>query len=135
MKDVRRLLSYLKPYWHFQVLFILSSLGYSGSNLFLPWIEKWLIDDVFLAENAGMLLPTCGLWILTAVGMYFFALGVVHFPSRVAENGSKDIQLDAYHHLRKLGFRFYDSQQTGHVMAIFTSDTPKAVEGFSRLRR
>jgi subfamily B ATP-binding cassette protein MsbA len=130
MKDMLRLLSYLKPYWHFQVLFILCSLGYSGGNLALPWIEKILIDDVFIARNAEMLLPTCGLYILTAVGMYFFALGVIYFPAKVAENGSKDIQLDAYHHLRKLGFRFYDTQQTGQVMATFTSDTPKAVEGF-----
>ena len=130
MKDMLRLLSYLKPYWPFQVLFIFSSLGSSGGNLALPWIEKILIDDVFIARNVEMLLPTCGFYILTAIGMYFFALGVIYFPAKVAENGSKDIQLNAYHHLRKLGFRFYDAQQTGQVMATFTSDTPKAVEGF-----
>ena len=130
MKDVFRLLSYLKPYWHFQMFYIFSSLGYSGAFLAFPWIEKILIDDVFIARNVELLLPTCGLWILAAVGGYFFSLGVVYFPTKVAENGSKDIQLDAYHHLRKLGFRFYDTQQTGKVMATFTSDTPKAVEGF-----
>ena len=130
MKDVFRLLSYLKPYWHFQVFYILSSLGYSGAFLALPWIEKILIDDVFIARNVELLLPTCGLWILVAVGMYCFSLGVVYFPTKVAENGSKDIQLDAYRHLRRLGFRFYDTHQTGQVMATFTSDTPKAVEGF-----
>ena len=130
MKDVFRLLSYLKPYWHFQMFYIFSSLGYSVGNLAVPWIEKVLIDDVFIARNAELLLPTCGLWILAGVGMYVFALGFVYFPTKVAENGSKDIQLAAYHHLRKLGFRFYDTQQTGKVMATFTSDTPKAVEGF-----
>ena len=72
MKDVLRLLLYLKPYWHFQVLFIFTSFGYSLSALLLPWIEKLLIDDVFIARNANMLLPTCELWILTAVGRYFF---------------------------------------------------------------
>lgn len=130
MKDIIRLLSYLRPYWHFQVFSILCSLGYSGGNLALPWIEKILIDDVFIARNAEMLLPACGLYILAAVGMYFFSIGVLYFPAKVAENCSKDIQLDAYHHLRKLGFRFYDTQQTGQVMAIFTSDTPRAVDGF-----
>ena len=130
MKDVFRLLSYLKPYWHFQLFYIFSSLGYSVALLAFPWIEKILIDDVFIAKNAELLLPTCGLWILTAAGGFFFSLGVVYFPTKVAENGSKDIQLSAYRHLRKLGFRFYDTQRTGKVMATFTSDTPTAVEGF-----
>ncbi len=130
MKDVLRLLSYLRPYWHLQLLFIISSLGYSGGFLILPWIKKLLIDDVFIAKNVALLLPACGLYILTSVVMYLFALGLAHFPTKISENGSKDIQLEAYHHLRKLGFRFYDTHQTGQVMAIFTSDTPKAVQGF-----
>ncbi len=130
MKDVFRLLSYLKPYWHFQMFYIFSSLGISGAILAFPWIEKILIDDVFIARNVELLLPTCGLWILAVASMYFFSLGVAYFPTKVAENGSKDIQLDAYRHLRRLGFRFYDTHQTGQVMATFTSDTPKAVEGF-----
>ena len=77
-----------------------------------------------------MLLPACGLWGLIALGMYIFTLGFVYFPAKASENGTKDIQLEAYYHLRKLGFRFYDTQQTGKVMALFTSDTPKAVQGF-----
>ena len=130
MKDVLRLLSYLKPYWHFQVLYIFCALGYWSGYLVHPWIEKILIDDVFIAKNANMLLPTCGFWGLIALGMYAFTFGFVYFPTKVSENGTKDIQLKAYHHLRKLGFRFYDTHQTGKVMAIFTSDTPKAVQGF-----
>ena len=131
MKDVLRLLSYLKPHWHFQGFFILCALGDSGCNLLRPWLQKILIDDVFIAKNAELLLPTCGFYILTAVGLYFFRLGVTYFPAKISENGTKDIQLKAYHHLRKLGFRFYDTHQTGKVMALFTSDTPKATEGFS----
>ena len=130
MKNVLRLLSYLKPYWHFQVLFLCCALGHAGCKLLWPWLRKILIDDVFLAKNAALLLPTCGVYILTAIGLYFFQLGETYFPRKVAENGTKDIQLEAYHHLRKLGFRFYDTQQTGEIMATFTSDTPKAVSGF-----
>ncbi len=130
MKDVLRLLSYIKPYWHFQVLYILCTLGYWGGFIVLPWIEKILIDDVFLAKDADKLLPTCGFWILVAFGMYLFTLGFAYFPIKVSQNTSKDIELQAYHHLRRLGFKFYDTQQTGKVMALFTSDTPKAVEGF-----
>ncbi len=131
MKDILRLLSYLKPYWHFQLLFIFCALGNSGCSLIWPWLRKILIDDVFIAKNAELLLPTCGFYALTAVGMYFFKFGAAYFPAKVSENGSKDLQLQAYHHLRKLGFKFYDTHQTGKVMATFTSDTPKAVPGFN----
>ena len=131
MKDVLRLLSYLKPYWHFQVLFIFCALGNSGCSLIWPWLRKILIDDVFIPKNAELLLPTCGFYALTAVGMYVFRFGAAYFPAKVSENGSKDIQLEAYRHLRKLGFKFYDTHQTGKVMATFTSDTPQAVQGFN----
>ena len=130
MRDVLRLLSYIKPYWHFQGFYLLCQLGYFGGFIVLPWIEKILIDDVFLAKNADKLLPTCGLWMLVAFGMYLFSLGFAYFPIKVSQNAAKDIQLAAYHHLRRLGFKFYDTQQTGKVMALFTSDTPKAIEGF-----
>ncbi|MDE0686754.1 MAG: ABC transporter ATP-binding protein [Candidatus Poribacteria bacterium] len=130
MKDVLRLLEYLKPYWYFQVFYILCSLGYWSGYLVHPWIEKILIDDVFIAKNPNRLLPACGLWGLMALGMYIFTFGFVYFPTRVSENGTKDIQLKAYRHLRKLGFQFYDTHPTGKVMALFTSDTPKAVQGF-----
>ena len=130
MKDVLRLLSYIKPYWHLQGFYILCQLGYFGGLIVFPWIEKILIDDVFLAKNADKLLPTCGLWMLVAFGMYLFSLGFAYFPIKVSQSAAKDIQLAAYHHLRRLGFKFYDTQQTGNVMALFTSDTPKAIEGF-----
>ena len=130
MKDVLRLLEYLKPYWYFQIFYILCSLGYWSGYLVHPWIEKILIDDVFIAKNPDRLLPACGLWGLMALGMYIFTFGFVYFPARVSENGTKDIQLKAYRHLRKLGFQFYDTHPTGKVMALFTSDTPKAVQGF-----
>ncbi len=128
MKDALRILAYIRPYWHFQLLYILSSLGYFGGNLALPWIEKLLIDDVFGAGNADMLLPTCGLYILIALGMFLFSFGVTYFPAKVSENASKDLQLDAWLHLRKLEFRFYDTQQTGRTMSLFNSDIPTAVE-------
>ena len=127
MRNVLRVLSYLKSYWHFQMLFILASLGYFAGDLALPWIEKLLIDDVFGAGNAMRLLPTTGLYLLTAAGMYFFSFGVVYFSTKVSESVSKDIQQDAYFHLRKLGFRFYDTQQTGRTMSLFNSDIPLAI--------
>ena len=72
-------------------------------------------------------------YVLFCTRSYLGCVTFCYFPAKVAENGSKDIQLDAYHHLRKLGFRFYDTQQTGQVMATFTSDTPIGqLKGFVR---
>ena len=127
MKDTLRLLAYIRPYWHFQLLSILVSLGYFGGNLAIPWIEKLLIDDVLGAGNADRLLPTCGLYLVTSLGMLLFSFGIVYFSTKVSESVSKDIQQDAYHHLRKIGFLFYDTQQTGRTMSLFSSDVPTAV--------
>ncbi len=129
MRISLRLLSYLKPYWFFHLLYVLCSLLYSISHLALPWLEKILIDNVFGTRNPKMLLPICGLYILTAACMYLFTFGIVYFSTKTTENSARDMQMAAYHHLRRLGFQFYDSQKTGRVMSIFTSDIPRTVEG------
>ncbi len=126
MKNILRILAYVRPYWHFQLLYICFSLVYAGSLLAFPWLEKLLIDDVLTAGNADMLLPLCSLYLLIAVGLFFITFCMRYFGTKVSQNVSKDIKLDAYHHLRKLGFHFYDSQQTGRTMALFNSDIPKA---------
>lgn len=127
MKNILKILSYLKPYWFFQLLFISFTLGYFGGELALPWIEKLLIDDVFNQNNSDMLLPTVGLYLLTTFIMFLFSFGQLYFSTKVSENVSKDIQHAAYYHLRKLGFPFYDSQKTGRIMSLFKSDIPTAV--------
>ena len=128
MKDILRILAYVRPYWHFLLLYLFFSLGYTGCLLAFPWFEKLLIDNVFNAGNVDLLLPICGLYILTSVSIYFLTLCLRYFGTKVSENVSKDIQVGAYHHLRKLGFSFYDSQQTGRTMSLFNSDIPRAAE-------
>ena len=128
MKDLLRVLAYVRPYWHFLLLYIFFSFGYTSCLLAFPWLEKLLIDDVFNAGNANRLLPLCSLYLLTAVGLFFITLCMRYFGTKVAENVSKDIKLNAYQHLRKLSFRFYNSQQTGRTMALFNSDIPRASE-------
>ena len=127
MKNIIRILAYLKPYWFFQLLYIFSTLVYFGGELALPWIEKLLIDDVFNQNNSDLLLPTVGLYLLTSFIMFLFAFCQLYFSTKVSENVLKDIQHAAYHHLRKLGFPFYDSQKTGKTMSLFKSDIPTAI--------
>lgn len=128
MRDILRILRYVSPYWHFLLLYLFFSLGYTGCLLSYPWLEKLLIDNVFNARNADLLLPICGIYVLISVAVFFLTLCLRYFGTKVSENVSKDIQVDAYHHLRKLGFGFYDSQQTGRTMSLFNSDIPKAAE-------
>ena len=127
MKDVLRILAYLRPYWQLQSLYLVCEIGYFGCLLTLPWIEKLLIDDVFNAGNADRLLPTCGLYLLLSLGTFGISFLGRYFHTKIEENAAKDFKMDAYHHLRKLGFHFYDSQQTGRTMALFESDIPTAL--------
>lgn len=127
MKDVTRILTYIRPYWHYQSLYVFCEIGYFACLLALPWIEKLLIDDVFNAGNIDRLLPTCGLYLLIAFGTFTISFGSRYWQTNVEEKVSKDFQMDAYLHLRKLGFHFYDSQQTGRTMSLFNSDIPTAL--------
>ena len=52
MNLYKRVLLYIKPYWHVLLAAIVCTVLAAGGNLYLPWIFRDMIDDVLNAKDA-----------------------------------------------------------------------------------
>ncbi len=123
-----RLLGYVKPYWIAFAVSILGFMIFASSQPAMAWMLKYFVDGLTDGQGA-MFLGVPLLWgfplfiILVALyqgvgsylGNYFLAkvsLGVVH-----------DLRTSLFRNLLTLPNRFFDQQNSGHLVSRITFNT------------
>lgn len=66
-----------------------------------------------------------GLYALVAVSMGLSVWAFIRAAAQVEEQTTYDIRIEAFRHLQELSFSYYDTTQSGWIMARMTSDTRK----------
>lgn len=122
MKDLSRFLKYLNPYKLALWVGIVSVIMTALLTLPLPWIIKIIIDDILVRHNLKMLH-----WIsLVIIGIFllrgFFAFLRNYLIVWVGQRVVFDLRTGLYHHLQALSLKFYDTKQTGKIIARITGD-------------
>ena len=91
-------------------------------GLLIPWLFKFLIDDVLIQGNEIILNYIAG----GAVLMYFlkgiFNYGQKYLISGLSQHVVVDLRKDLYNHLQKLSLSFFERQTTGDLMSRITND-------------
>jgi len=122
MQILRRLLGYLKKYWHLVLLAILALLINRVLTLAIPEITQRAIDVAIVQKRYELLailaLSIVGVTILTAI-FQFVQEYILQYASQKA---IYDIRNTMYDHLQRLPFSFYDKSQTGQLIARATGD-------------
>jgi len=122
MSTALRVLSYLRKYWHLELLVILCLLGVTLLNIIVPLLIRTIIDDVIVRMNYQLLL------FLTLSILGIAALrGALAFAQRytteyVAQKAVYDVRNQIYEALQRQSFTFYDKMPTGQLMSRVTSD-------------
>lgn len=123
-----RLLGYVKPYWIAFAISILGFMIFASSQPAMAWMLKYFVDGLTYGQGA-IFLGVPLLWgfplfiILVAfyqgigsyLGNYFLAkvsLGVVH-----------DLRTSLFQNLLTLPNRFFDQQNSGHLVSRITFNT------------
>jgi len=121
-KGLLRAVRYLKPYWYWQIPALFCALALTVAGLVYPWINKLLIDDVFVHRS----LPALKLCVLAFGAAILVSalmnMGQQYLYTYVGERAVADIRKDLYRHLQKLPIAYFDSEKTGRVMSTFTND-------------
>ena len=123
MTGYLRLLSYLKEYKLKLFVAIFCLLGATGTQLFLPWIIKDIIDDVFASKDMEMLN-----FIVIAIFMMFilrgfFVYGQQYLMTNIAQRVIVDIRMTLFSEMmRKRGMVYYEKNKVGKLMSFFTND-------------
>ena len=122
MNYFKRLLGYLKPYRRQVSLAVLLLLGTTITPIVLPKIVGYTIDGPLEHKNLGQL--NIVFWSIIAL---YFTRGLISFGLNYMMNwlGQRivfDLRYQSYRHLNRLSLSYYDTRQTGKIMARLTGD-------------
>ena len=125
LRQLRRLLAFIRPYRRQFALAMVGVLVSSGLGLVFPRIMGSLVDSALVptvADNASRLDSIA----LLLLGV-FFAQGAfnylrIYYLSAMGEGIVADLRSHVYAHIMTLPVKFFDSRKTGEITSRLTSD-------------
>ncbi len=91
-----------------------------------PLLNKYALETFFGSNpDFSHLYLFYGLYALIALGMGISVWAYIRAAAIVEEQTTYDIRIEAFKHLQELSFSYYDTTQSGWIMARMTSDTRK----------
>ena len=119
---LKRVFSYLKPYWK-QFVLVLLCIGLSSTLALMPSILTGkIIDEGLIGQNMRLLV----IYILLSLGMTFGAnlIGVAeaYINIWIAQHITFDMRNQMFRHLQKMSQRFFTTNNQGDIITRMTSD-------------
>ncbi|PEE41539.1 ABC transporter ATP-binding protein [Bacillus pseudomycoides] len=128
MQGIKRYLQFVKPYrWLITITIIIGLIKF-GIPLIMPWLLKYIIDDVI--QGSGSLQEKTS-QLITAIGIAFFIFGVLrppveyyrqYFAQRIGNTVLYDLRKHIFGHLQKLSLRYYSNTKTGEIISRVIHD-------------
>ena len=121
---VRRFMGYVRPYQGAIVLAIIAVLTFTASQLAIPLIIRWAIDDALLSDAGGS-----GLLMLTVA--VFFAVVLTNYAANwlqdwlVGWTGERvifELRRSMFAHLQNVALTFMDRTEVGRMMSRLQGD-------------
>lgn len=117
-----RLLQYVRPYLPRLILGAVCIAVVAGTNLYVPWIIKSVIDEVLSAKDLAMLNTIAfGILVMYVIRGFFF-FGQNYLLSYIGQRVVVDIRQGLFRHLQSLSLSYYETRQTGAIMSYVTND-------------
>ena len=119
---IKRILSYLKPYWK-QMAIVLLCIGVSSVLGLLPSVLTGrIIDEGLIGRNLKMLITLILVSLGVTFGSHLIGVGESYLNNWIAQHISFDMRNKMYHHLQKMSQRFFTSNNQGDIITRMTSD-------------
>lgn len=130
--DWRRLLAYIRPYRSRVIFGTCFTLLLSLSNLPLPLIMQYFIDEVLIAGQWAqlnlILMMILGLHVVRGLFSFFQTYTITLLGQRLV----LDLRHFLFDHLQKLSLSYYDKKQTGKIMSRVMDDVTSIQSMLSR---
>ncbi len=119
---MRRLLTYLRPYWRQVAIALAAIIGGSAAQLAQPYLIKTAIDRFIAVRRLDGLDRLAALFLL--VLLVSFALEYVQTwtMQMTGQRIMFDLRMAIYRHLQRLDLGYYDRNPVGRLMTRVTSD-------------
>lgn len=123
MKDVYKLLVFVKPYWRRSVvaLVLLTSLVFL--DLAIPRLIQQIIDQGIEKQNQRVVIQTGLIMLCISVLSTLIAVGNNNFSVQVGENLARDLRDAIFLKIQSLSYGNLDRMPTGQLMVRLSSDS------------
>ena len=128
---MQRLLAYLKPYWLEVALIVLLMIGYSASEVLLPYLTQIGIDNYIQPGNLQGLETIAIYYVLVLVARFIFTYFEEYRMQMVGQKAMYDIRMSLFSHLQRLDVRFFDNNPVGRLMTRVMGDVEVLRELFT----
>ena len=129
MPTLKRLFSYLTPYWKTLLVSSVLLLARAGAELVPPLFQRAIIDNVIGESDLSQL----GMLIGLLIGVYAFQQLInaadMFIRHALGERFILDLRIRVYDYLQKLSLSFFERTSTGELMSRVTNDI-NALESF-----
>ena len=123
MKNIFKLLPFIKPYWKRSsvALTLLTSLVFL--DLSIPRLIQRIIDQGITAHNQQVVLQTALIMIGISLVSTLIAIGNNNLSVQVGESIARDLRDALFTRIQAFSYGNLDEQKTGQLMVRLTSDT------------
>ncbi|UCZ57588.1 ABC transporter ATP-binding protein/permease [Desulfurispirillum indicum] len=118
----RRLFRYVFPYTRLIVISVVFGIGVSLADAGTAYLVKPVLDDIFIAKRADLLI-----YLPIGLILLFFFKGFCTFWQQytikvVGQRIVQDLRNELYQHMLSLSMRFYQQRSTGSLMSRSLND-------------
>jgi ABC-type multidrug transport system, ATPase and permease components len=117
-----RIVRYIKPYWGKLLLALICLVGASGTQLYIPWVVRDVIDKVLNEKDVLMLQQIVFLIIVIFICRGFFVYGQQYLMSYVSERAMISVRMDFFRKMQQFALSYYEKRTTGAIMSHYTND-------------
>src|SRR5438067_11606294 len=119
---MRRLLTYLRPYWRLVLVGFAAILLDTAAALAQPYLMKVAIDRYIATGRLAGLDRLAAIYLVVLAGAFAAEYVQTWTMQLIGQRIMFDLRMSIYEHLQRLDLRFYDRNPVGRLMTRVTSD-------------
>nr|MCR4587693.1 ABC transporter ATP-binding protein/permease [Lachnospiraceae bacterium] len=125
LKNLRRMISYYRPYMGTFLLDMFFALLASGTALVIPLAVRYITSNLpdMETDEALRVILYIGVILVVLVTIQFISNFYISYIGHVmGSRMERDMRAEIFAHYQKLSFAFYDEQKVGQLMSRVTND-------------
>jgi ATP-binding cassette subfamily B protein len=128
---LRRLLTYLRPYWGLTTLAVILLLAGAGLALVGPALTQRALDVAIPQRDIGLLGTLTAIYLGALLLDFVVEYGQTLLTALLGQRVMYDLRMQIFQHLQRLSIHFFDRNPVGRLMTRVTSDVETLNELFS----
>ncbi len=123
--NLKKMLSYYKPYLRIFFADMVFAFGEAGVSLVIPLVVRYITSTVVYwnSDEAAQTIIRLGILLFALIlGQMYCNYFISNYGHVMGAKMEYDMRAEIFDHYQKLSFSFYDDQKVGQLMSRITSD-------------